>query len=183
MTKIWYQLDDDAASELAMPDDANVNDFAKAVIAHHDLDCKPGKLQVLRAVNLNMNDLQAVDRMALVDYGSSFLIKTPSYKSRKATFNMEDMVTTPLDVYLPFKATKPAFVSHDGYLTETKAELLKRLDQTDHYDSDLLVPPMAMVRISRGGKTRTLKEIAHMMRGCSLSGCIQKSYRFLSFSL
>ena len=103
-------------------------------------------------------------RSLLLSDGSSYLIKTPAQKKIKTTFNVEDLVPTPLDVFLPAKAVEPEFVCHYGYLAEIKAEILNRLEDIDGDDR---VPPMAVVRCSRGGKTRTLNEIAHIMRNVS----------------
>jgi hypothetical protein len=66
-----------------------------------------------------------------------------------------DVKTPPVD------ATDPPFTSEPGWLKETERIVL------EHYvaeDGKERVPPMALVRCSRGGKTRALEELARMLK-------------------
>ena len=77
---------------------------------------------------------------------------------------------SPIDI-IPPKATEPKFVGSD-WLSNVEVEVIACLQRSDdikwtdknHHSIDR-IPPMALVRCSRGGKTRALYEIANRMRG------------------
>ena len=62
----------------------------------------------------------------------------------------------------PVNAAAPPFTSEPGWLEETKRLVLKYYEAED--SNALRVPPMALVRCSRGGKTRALEELAHILK-------------------
>ena len=114
--------------------------------------------------DLLSRDLPALDPAARRRRGAPPEAGRYQKKSKKMTFQVEDMVPTPLDALLPAKDVEPEFVCPDRYLTDMKGEIMNRLEEQDGGAGDKRVPPTAVVRCSRGGKTRTLYEIAHMMR-------------------
>ena len=75
---------------------------------------------------------------------------------------MNRFVKSPRAVFIPEKPVKPEFVCGENFLFETKSEIQNRLDEMDNVHGEVRVPPMAVVRCSRGGKTRALYEIAYI---------------------
>ena len=76
-------------------------------------------------------------------------------------FDMKALVKTPLDVRLPDKPESPKFVCSQDWLN-VEDTIMAQLEAKD--TSYNRVPPMGFVRCSRGGKTRALTEIAHILR-------------------
>ena len=71
----------------------------------------------------------------------------------------------PLEVPLPtIRFDAPPFVAKDGWLDETVDTIEKHYFQADASMGDYRKPPMALVRCSRGGKTRALFEITRAFR-------------------
>ena len=69
----------------------------------------------------------------------------------------------PADVLLPvIGEEEPEFCAEEGWLTSVTKSVLEGLDQVETPTSR--VSPMALVRCSRGGKTRALEELAHSLR-------------------
>ena len=93
-------------------------------------------------------------------------------KNARTCFTFNDFLPNPYDV-IPPRDVKPDFVAPDGWLDDVEAEIVAQLQRSDEaVDSDdggnatlYRVPPMAVVRCSRGGKTRALYEIANKMHG------------------
>jgi hypothetical protein len=61
----------------------------------------------------------------------------------------------------PVSAKAPPFTSEPGWLEETERLVLKHYEAEDGEER---VPPMALVRCSRGGKTRALLELARVLK-------------------
>jgi hypothetical protein len=61
----------------------------------------------------------------------------------------------------PVDATDPPFTSEPRWLEETESLVLEHYKAEDGKER---VPPMALVRCSRGGKTRALEELARMLK-------------------
>ena len=83
-----------------------------------------------------------------------------------SSFDVASLAATPFDVSLPEKGSpdEPAFVCCADWKHGVETEILAQLESSDAMDGSERVPPMAVVRCSRGGKTRSLYEIARMMR-------------------
>ncbi len=62
----------------------------------------------------------------------------------------------------PILDTEPKFTCAPGWLEETVSQAVKQFEAKDEYE--LRVPPMALVRCSRGGKTRALRETARLLK-------------------
>ena len=58
-------------------------------------------------------------------------------------------------------SSAPPFTSEAGWLEETERVVLEHYEASDGEER---VPPMALVRCSRGGKTRALLEVARMLK-------------------
>lgn len=70
---------------------------------------------------------------------------------------------SPVQVLLPvIGADEPEFCSEDGWLESVTTSLCEGIDQIETVHDR--VQPMALVRCSRGGKTRALEEIGHCLR-------------------
>ncbi len=78
-------------------------------------------------------------------------------------FDMEAL-KSPLDVSLPAKPETPTFVCPRDWLQNVEGIIMAQLEAEDTSCGSIRVPPMAVVRCSRGGKTRALTEIAHILR-------------------
>lgn len=102
-------------------------------------------------------------------------------KKARSCFTFDSSLPKPFDV-IPPKSTKPEFVAPDRWLHEVEMEIIAQLirsddlvdSQTGEYfggtdnDGDETldrVAPMAVVRCSRGGKTRALYEISNKLHG------------------
>lgn len=85
---------------------------------------------------------------------------------------------SPADVMIP-TASHPKFVCPELWFDEVQAEIVWGLEnsddekvKTDRNNIELdRIPPMGLVRCSRGGKTRALCEIANKMKGYRLERC------------
>ncbi|CAB9518384.1 unknown protein [Seminavis robusta] len=103
----------------------------------------------------------------LVNEDTAYIFHTSHYqqhlKRLKVTFNNSKLPSSPLGVYLPPRLTCSVFVFHEDFLKEINLNIQVRLDDCDTEDGKVRVPPLAVSRCSRGGKTRTLLEIANMM--------------------
>ena len=99
-------------------------------------------------------------------------------KKARICFSFDDSLPKPYDV-IPPKSTKPEFVAPDGWLEEIELEIVAQMVRSDDLvgsdteeteterDGDETlerVAPMAVVRCSRGGKTRALYEIANKLK-------------------
>jgi hypothetical protein len=71
-----------------------------------------------------------------------------------------DVCVPPLDV--SSAGTPPPFTSEVGWLESTVESIWEKFESED--SGSWRVPPMALVRCSRGGKTRALKEIARRLK-------------------
>jgi hypothetical protein len=89
----------------------------------------------------------------------------PKKLKSKQDFDMNRLLS-PLDVPPPTKPSKPEFTCSEGWLDNVEVEILAQLESSDHPTGSERIPPMAVVRCSRGGKTRALYEIANKMHEC-----------------
>jgi len=113
-------------------------------------------------------------------YEKPLLLKIEIAKKARICFSFDNM-PKPYDV-IPPKSTKPEFVAPDGWLEEVQCKIVTQMMMSDahvssnteenvgdtEYDGDETlerVAPLAVVRCSRGGKTRALYEIANKIRG------------------
>ena len=116
-----------------------------------------------KALEVKMEALEAereVEKEALeVKIRAANLEKTNT--DARPIFDMKALVKTPLDVRLPDKPESPKFVCSQDWLN-VEDTIMAQLEAKD--TSYNRVPPMAFVRCSRGGKTRALTEIAHILR-------------------
>jgi hypothetical protein len=105
-------------------------------------------------------------RRRLRDYQSSTLAKkAKSEGSDSPVLGPLDAtrLCSPADVLLPVIGNdEPEFCAEEGWLTSVTESILEGLDQVETPTSR--VSPMALVRCSRGGKTRALEELAHSLR-------------------
>ena len=100
-------------------------------------------------------------------------VKPPPTKRSKQTFDMQKCLFSPLQEEPPIQ-TEPKFVCNVDWQLEVKSDIENYLALTDNQDDR--VPPMALVRCSRGGKTRALLEIAKMMHQEERDGKISTLY-------
>jgi hypothetical protein len=89
---------------------------------------------------------------------------------RPTTVFKDLVVKHPKDVTLPPKDEYPPFTSEEGWLDTTVETVFSRLSEQD--STAERVPPMALVRCSRGGKTRALCEIAHALKAKQPELCV-----------
>ena len=105
-------------------------------------------------------------RRRLRDYQSPTLAKkAKSEGSDSLVLERLDMsrLCSPADVLLPVIGNdEPEFCAEEGWLTSVTKSVLEGLDQVE--TPTRRVAPMALVRCSRGGKTRALEELAHSLR-------------------
>jgi len=57
----------------------------------------------------------------------------------------------------------PEFVCEEGWLSKTKEKILDGFRAGDSGDGSFRVPPLALIRHTRGGKTRSLYELMRVM--------------------
>ena len=147
-----------------------------------------------------------------ITFGNPLLLSVPidddthtAKKKAKTCFSFDDngdSLPKPYDV-LPPRATKPEFVAPEGWLDSVTDEIIAQMQrsdeteenysgcgttqtQTEHDGDQSLVErvaPMAVVRCSRGGKTRALYEIANKIRGYKLDGQDEANIAALYISL
>jgi len=97
-------------------------------------------------------------------------------KRRRVTISNVRLLA-PVEVSPP-RDTTPKFICPPDWLQEVKTKILARLEEEDEDNGPIdkdgksdcklrRVPPMSLVRCSRGGKTRALYEIANAMKGYS----------------
>ena len=80
------------------------------------------------------------------------------------TFDMTALVKSPLDMSLPVKPESPPFICSSDWLNVVET-IRVEMEAEDGYEKGwYYVQPMAFMRCSRGGKTRALTEIAHILR-------------------
>lgn len=121
-------------------------------------------------------------------------------KKARICFSFDDSLPKPYDV-IPPKSTKPEFVAPDGWLEEIELEIVAQMvrsddlvgsntedyfgeTETEHDGDETLerVAPMAVVRCSRGGKTRALYEIANKIRGYNQACQANIAVLYVSFN-
>lgn len=107
------------------------------------------------------NNLSFLSRDRVTSEGSPSLPN--SSKAERITFDVSKLVSSPLDARIPLidESVEPPFVCNDDWW-ECIAGIEAQLESED--DGRSQVPPMALVRCSRGGKTRALREIARKVR-------------------
>ena len=88
---------------------------------------------------------------------------TERQKKAKISFPVEELMVNPSDFRPPVLDTaSPEFVCSNDWLTSMKLTIDSELHESDVQNGKKNIQPMAVVRCSRGGKTRALKEIANM---------------------
>ena len=108
-------------------------------------------------------------------------------KKARICFSFDNSLPKPIDV-LPPKSTFPEFVAPDGWLEEVEDEIVAQMMLSDALggsNSDATVErvtPMAVVRCSRGGKTRALYEIANKIRGYNRTCQADIAVLYVSFN-
>lgn len=87
----------------------------------------------------------------------------PEANKRPKLSLSRSLLVNPLEVVPPPAPTTPPFVCSDNWLNEIECEISRQLAEADFTEKKAQrVPPMALVRCSRGGKTRALYEIANL---------------------
>ncbi|KAL3925119.1 MAG: hypothetical protein SGILL_000624 [Bacillariaceae sp.] len=87
------------------------------------------------------------------------ILSESNTKRQKTSFDL-DILKVPKKISPPPLPDLPHFVCPENWKKDVELEIQTQLDEKDH--DEYRVEPMAVSRCSRGGKTRTLKEIAHM---------------------
>jgi len=196
MTKVqvWYQLDDNAPSKVKVNDDADVDDLKDAIKTKWGdrLPCAAPELKVFAAGGAvdrtAVGPLEPYDPIPTGTTGRNPLIvvakpqknlinHAPNKKQRRGIEIDRNDLLRPEKMVPPNMST-PDFVCPENWLEDVRAEVVCGLQHCDHMavqtdrDDDTLhrVPPMGLVRCSRGGKTRALCEIANKMKGFQIGG-------------
>ena len=193
MTKVWYSLIDRIDS-VKVARDSDVSDLRHVIKAKNPSlkDVDPGMIEIYPPVAAVVKETERhpirLDTVlssleTSLDRPLEVVAPKSSVRITKARtcFSFDDSLPKPFDV-IPPKSTKPEFVAPDGWLEEVEVEIVAQLQRsedlvdsdTDDYMGDTendgdetlyRVAPMAVVRCSRGGKTRALYEIANKMHG------------------
>ena len=102
---------------------------------------------------------------ALVNNDSEAAGTPPEPKKQMLNRDFDiDLLLSPLDVQPPTKPIEPEFTCSKNWLKNVGVEIDAQLTSFDTPSGSICVPPMAVVRCSRGGKTRALYEIANWMK-------------------
>ena len=187
--KAWFKLEGASQpnSVLFDADVEDVNDVKKKI-----QDVGGDELRNLALWNMSLCDCDGnhlVENATIPSSTGTFenplllRIEETSKKTRSC-FSFDSSLPKPFEV-IPPKSTKPEFVAPDSWLEEVETEIVAQLESSDEvvdlqagkrfggtdYDGDDTlnrVAPMAVVRCSRGGKTRALYEISNKMRDTQL---------------
>ena len=193
--KAWYKLDGDESGTGHVPlDDGDVvADLKRKIYDYEGTELRDVPLRKMRLYfhGRELREDEAVPRG--ITFDNPLLLNVPidddthtAKKKAKTCFSFDDngdSLPKPYDV-LPPRATKPEFVAPEGWLDTVTDEIVAQMQrsdeteensggttQTEHDGDQSLerVAPMAVVRCSRGGKTRALYEIlANKIRGYKL---------------
>ena len=118
---------------------------------------------VMKSLGGHLEDDQGIRIFAieqLVDHATYYVV-APS-RDERLPFDFGTLVR-PDKIPLPLIKTKNEFVSENGWIENVLSDIDEYFNTSDER-SEVRIPPLALVRCSRGGKTRCLLEIAHALK-------------------
>ena len=202
MLKVYYKIDEREIALLIEPDaeEGALLMEAKALIINANKSIlggiSPSEIDIFMTAD-SSGPLSATLATPRTSSENPLLLKVaqnderPSKKARISHNETIDVskLHPPTDVAPP-KASKPNFVCEKGWMDEVKITIERGLQDSDHpqtardKDNDTLdrISPMAVVRCSRGGKTRFLYEIANVMKGHNLTIGLEVACLYASFN-
>ena len=163
--KVWCKANDQKPVRLEVPDDAIVDDLKKEFLETCPLDLpvrSRGQVAVFAdRQGLSLREDAPVPIDTTLD--SPLFVVEANDKKPKISLPFHDILENPDVLHPPSKPKTPLFVCQDDWLEDVKYTVERQVAVADGDEGeDFRVEPMALVRCSRGGKTRALYEIANL---------------------
>lgn len=157
--KVWCKVKEQEAEKVEVWNNSvRVDDLKEMILQRYPgvLQAQwPGQVSVYFGGSIVRSDAAVPEDTT---YDEPLVFVEPNGKKPKISLPVEDLlVAHPNRVSPPPPPRVPQFVSPEGWLQEVKLAVERQLAMAD---GDRRVEPMAVVRCSRGGKTRFLEELA-----------------------
>jgi hypothetical protein len=177
MTRVWFKLGMMAPTSVEVPDTAIIDDLKQKIkekCNEYLEKIDAAQLQVFRHAMAVLSEHEREDAAVPLTTTASAplhvtvtnIVGDPPQAKRLRLCLSLDMLVQPRSVPIP-RCQNPEFVSGEeweGVDLEIRRHLQCSDEDEDDRDGFERVPPMALVRCSRGGKTRALYEIAKICK-------------------